>query len=118
MIDAVTIRRTFEAFLWSGSELEERDHDHFVALLHGHVWLLLPEVEGLAQRMRGEHQRTALYVAAQTRRTLRSLQTAPPQARSMLLWDLANRCRALLTLYQRPGPLDARPAGPDGGDRR
>ncbi|MEU9482048.1 DUF6415 family natural product biosynthesis protein [Streptomyces sp. NPDC048191] len=69
-------------------------------LLLGHVNLLLPEVDELAHRTRGEHQQSAVHIIACTRRTLRAVGGTVP-ADASRLWDLATHCQALLTLYQQ-----------------
>ncbi|MGW1807184.1 DUF6415 family natural product biosynthesis protein [Streptomyces sp. NPDC002078] len=97
-IDIDTIRRTCEAVLWAPRlSGDERD---VAALLLGHVNLLLPEVDDLVSRTRGEQQQTAVHVISCTRRTLRAA-GGVAQADASSLWDLATHCRALLTLYQQ-----------------
>ncbi|MFI8992166.1 DUF6415 family natural product biosynthesis protein [Streptomyces antimycoticus] len=104
-IDADTIRRTYQAVLYASGALPAEKRKQLRDLLRGHVQLLLPEVAAYKPRMRGEYQRTTAHVTTRAHRLL-----AKKDADG---WELAIQCRALLTLYQHPGPLDEQSAEDD-----
>ncbi|MGO4417225.1 DUF6415 family natural product biosynthesis protein [Streptomyces sp. MCAF7] len=104
-IDADTIRRTYQAVLWASGALSAEKRKQLRDLLRGHVQLLLPEVAAYEPRMRGEYRRTTVHVMTRARRMLAK--------KDIDGWDLAIQCRALLTLYLHPGPLDEQSAGAD-----
>ncbi|MDX3232578.1 DUF6415 family natural product biosynthesis protein [Streptomyces sp. ME19-01-6] len=100
-IDARTIQRTYQAVLWGSGALTAEKRTELGDLLRGHIQLLLPEVAVYEPRMRGEYQRTTVHIITRARRLLGK--------KDADVWDLAVQCRALLTLYLHPGPLE--PAG-------
>ncbi|MFI6494333.1 DUF6415 family natural product biosynthesis protein [Streptomyces sp. NPDC050564] len=108
-VDADTIRQTYEAVLWTGAPGDEQEQ--LGDLLVGHVQLLLPEVSEYVPRMRGAQQSTALHVITRTRHLLEDGPGASPQEETSRIWNLATQCRALLTLYLHPGPLNERAVG-------
>lgn len=110
-VDAATILRTYEEVLWGWVTTPPIEECERVGLLlRGHVQLLLPELTAYAPRMRGEQQRTAVHVIVRTRRMLEDGAGTAAQIEAPHLRDPATQCRALLTLYQHPGPLDDQPA--------
>jgi hypothetical protein len=101
VVDADTIRETYEAALGAPAPVPKEERALLGELLHGHVRLLFTEVAAYAPRMQGEQQRTAVHVMTRTRHLLEAgIGTSP-----MDIWNLATQCRALLALYQHPGPL-------------
>ncbi|AWW35364.1 DUF6415 family natural product biosynthesis protein [Streptomyces cadmiisoli] len=102
-VDSETIRQSYEAVLSASRRLASEDWERLGGLLRGHVQLLVPELAGVEPRMRGEQRRTARHVLAGTRHRLaEGIGTS-----SKGVWDLAIQCRALLTLHEHPGPLQA-----------
>ncbi|KUN16497.1 hypothetical protein AQJ23_45100 [Streptomyces antibioticus] len=104
-VDADMIRETYGLVLGTGGVaalLGER--------LLGHVHLLLFDVMAGVPRMRGEWQRAAEHVVAQT---LEMLDAGVDLHGD--LWGLAVQCRALLCLRQCLVPLER---SADGEDRR
>lgn len=97
-IDARTIQRTYQAVLWGSGVLTAEKRTQLGDFLRGHIQLLLPEVAVYEPRMRGEYQRSTAHIITRTRRLLAKENTD--------VWDLAVQCRALLTLYLHPGPLE------------
>jgi hypothetical protein len=100
-VDTDTIRETCGAVLWASTAVQGEERALLGELLRGHVQLLVPEVDAAAPGMEGEWQRTAVHVVTRTRQMLENgIGTS-----AMDVWNLATQCRALLTLYQLPGPL-------------
>ncbi|MFD8386550.1 DUF6415 family natural product biosynthesis protein [Streptomyces sp. NPDC059679] len=98
-IDTHTIQRTYQAVLWASGSLPAEKRKQLRELLRGHVQLLVPEVAAYEPRMQDEYRRTAVHVMTRARRTLAT--------KNADAWDLAMQCRALLTLYLHPGPLES-----------
>ncbi|WP_435208495.1 DUF6415 family natural product biosynthesis protein [Streptomyces sp. bgisy034] len=108
-LDADTIRTAYDSVLWAvrlptGEELEALKKQ-----LQGHVQLLLPEVQDLARRMLGDMRRLAIHVLVRASQLLEEHADGSPASDA---FDLATMTRALLTLYQYPGPL-GEPTGAD-----
>ncbi|MER6121755.1 DUF6415 family natural product biosynthesis protein [Streptomyces sp. NPDC001795] len=102
-IDTTTIRQTYDAGFCCASTAEaDRLHD----LLTAHVQLLIPEVYALTPRMREDQRRLTDLVICRAKEHLEKRLEEWRAAPVTHVYDLATSSRALLTLYEYPGPLD------------
>lgn len=108
-LDADTIRTAYDGVLGSVRLPAGGELDTLKQQLQGHVQLLVPEVQDLAARMRGEMRWLAVHVLVRAFQLLEEYADGAPACDAD---DLATMARALLTLYQHPGPL-AHPTGAD-----
>ncbi|MGI5380742.1 DUF6415 family natural product biosynthesis protein [Streptomyces sp. CA-251387] len=114
-IDTATIRQAYTAGLdvWGYCPPEPEVWALLRDQLTGHVQLLLPEIKGVAARMRGETRLTAVHVIRRAHHGMEGMTGTSPLAQSWHIQDLVVIARALLILYENPGPLGA-PS--DGGE--
>lgn len=108
-VDADTIRTAHDCALWATRPPTSEELDTLNKQLQGHVQLLVPEVQDLAARMRGEMRRLAVHVLV---RAFQLMEEYADGSTACDAYDLATMARALLTLYQHPGPLGP-PIGAD-----
>ncbi|MBT2418048.1 hypothetical protein J7F01_08680 [Streptomyces sp. ISL-22] len=108
-LDADTIRTAYDAVLWAPCLPTGEELDILKEQLQGHVQLLVPDVQDLAARMRGEMRRLAIHVVVRASQLLEEDADGAPACDA---YDLATMTRALLTLHQQPGPL-GEPTGAD-----
>lgn len=108
-LDADTIRTAYDSVLWAPRLPTGEELDTLKEQLQGHVQLLVPEVQDLAARMRGEMRRLAVHVLVRAFQLLEEYADGSPACEA---YDLATMARALLTLHQYPGPL-GEPTGAD-----
>ncbi|WP_432198887.1 DUF6415 family natural product biosynthesis protein [Streptomyces sp. bgisy027] len=114
-IDAKTIRKAYTDVLWEPFLPTAAELDKTCEQLAGHVGLLIPEVMGLAARMRSERsgmRAIAIHCLVRAHQTLATDPAAGSPVRAHHLYDLATTVRALLTLWEHPGPL-GEPTGKD-----
>ncbi|MET9812323.1 DUF6415 family natural product biosynthesis protein [Streptomyces sp. NPDC006355] len=113
-VDAQTIRETCTVGLevWVICPPELVKMKTLLGRLRGHVQLLVPEVTAVVARMRGEMRRTAVYVIVRAHHLLEEGVGTSPAAQACHAQDLAVISRALLTLFENPGPLGP-PTGQD-----
>ncbi|MEU0073515.1 DUF6415 family natural product biosynthesis protein [Streptomyces sp. NPDC006332] len=113
-VDAQTIRETYTVGLevWGTCPPELVKMKILLGRLRGHVQLLVPEVTAIAARMRGEIRRTAIYVIVRAHHLLEESAGKSPATQACHAQDLAVISRALLTLFENPGPLGP-PTGQD-----
>lgn len=111
--DAQTIRETYNGVLWAPYLPEATELDMLGRRLTGHVQFLVPEVTRLAARMRGITRFTAVHVLRHAHQTLTEEAGDLPPVTAVHVQDLAVIARALLTLYEHPGPLGP-PTGEEG----
>ncbi|KUO19056.1 DUF6415 family natural product biosynthesis protein [Streptomyces dysideae] len=108
-LDADTIRMAYDSVLWAPRLPTGEELDTLKEQLQGHVQLLVPDVQDLAARMRGEMRRLTVHVLVRAFQLLEEYADGPPACD---VYDLATIARALLTLYRHPGPLGV-PTGAD-----
>ncbi|MFF4501627.1 DUF6415 family natural product biosynthesis protein [Streptomyces sp. NPDC001401] len=108
-LDADTIQTAYDSVLWAPRLPTGEDLGTLKRQLQGHVQLLIPEVQDLAAGMRGEMRRLAVHVLVRALQLLTEYVGGSPACDA---FDLATMARALLTLYQHPGPL-GEPTGAD-----
>lgn len=113
-VDAQTIRETYTVGLevWGTCPPELVKMKTLLGRLRGHVQLLVPEVTAVAARMRGEMRRTAIYVIVRAHHLLDEGAGKSPAPQACHAQDLAVISRALLALFENPGPLGP-PTGQD-----
>ncbi|MGC9538395.1 DUF6415 family natural product biosynthesis protein [Streptomyces sp. UG1] len=109
LVDADTIRKAYEALLWAPRLPTGEELDTLKKQFQGHMQLLMPEVQSLTARMRGEMRWLAVHVLVRASQLLEEYADGSPACD---VYDLATMSRALLTLHQHPGPL-AEPIGAD-----
>lgn len=104
-VDAEVIRESYSAAFNAWDACPEGERELLRDRLVGHVQLLLPEVEELAACMRGFPRSVAVHVLVRGYQALGEGQG--PHASGLLIYaqDLAIAARALLTLWENPGPL-------------
>ncbi|MEU0058486.1 DUF6415 family natural product biosynthesis protein [Streptomyces sp. NPDC006334] len=109
-VDEHSIREACNDVLWAKSLPTGRQLDATCEQLAGHVGLLIPEVMGLAARMRTSMRLMAVHCLVRAHQAL----AVDPGAgrREAYVYDVATCARALLTLLERPGPL-GEPVGED-----
>ncbi|MFM9582133.1 DUF6415 family natural product biosynthesis protein [Streptomyces caniscabiei] len=106
-VDAHTIRETYTVGLdvWGTCPPELVKLKTLLGRLRGHVQLLVPEVTAIAACMRGEMRHTAVYVIVRAHHLLEEGAGKSQVAKACQAQDLAVISRALLTLFENPGPL-------------
>ncbi len=106
-VDAETIRRTYTTGLdgWGTYPPEPEATAGLRDRLSGHVRLLVPEVTDAAARMRGERRHAAVHVLVRAHHLLEEGTGESPAAQAYYVRGLAAVARALLALYEDPGPL-------------
>ncbi|MFJ9585328.1 DUF6415 family natural product biosynthesis protein [Streptomyces acidicola] len=103
-VDAQVIRETYTGLLYAARRLETTELDKVRSRLTGHVQLLVPEVMALAARMRGMTRSTAVHCLVWAYQLVENADGLTTE-RQVHVQDLAIVARALLTLYEHPGPL-------------
>ncbi|MFE4579384.1 DUF6415 family natural product biosynthesis protein [Streptomyces chartreusis] len=101
------IRQAYTAGLevWVCRPQEPEQWEELRDRLVGHVNLLVPELTGAAARMRGEYRLCAVHVIVRAHHLVEEGSGDSPAARACHIQDLAVIARALLALYENPGPL-------------
>ncbi|WP_438307066.1 DUF6415 family natural product biosynthesis protein (plasmid) [Streptomyces sp. HUAS TT11] len=114
LIDAAAIRQAYNAGfqVWVGGEEEQESVLVLRDRLEGHVTLLLPEVEDVTARMRGEWRRMGIHVLIRAHHVMNGNGGTSPQEQAVYVQDLAVMSRSLLALYEHAGPLGV-PVGVD-----
>ncbi|MGW2556574.1 DUF6415 family natural product biosynthesis protein [Streptomyces sp. NPDC001635] len=118
-IDAADIRQAYNAGfeVWVGGEEEQASVVGLRYRLEEHIRLLLPEVEDVTARMRGEWRRLGIHVLIRAYHVMKDSGGTSPQAHALYVQDLAELSRSLLALYEHPVPLGAAGCrGRRGGD--
>ncbi|MFE1854914.1 DUF6415 family natural product biosynthesis protein [Streptomyces sp. NPDC059489] len=107
MIDAAAIRQAYNAGfqVWVDSEEEQENVQGLRDRLKQHVTLLLPEVEDVTARTRGEWRRMGIHVLIRAHHIMNDNGGTSPQAQAAYVQDLAALSRSLLALYEHAGPL-------------
>ncbi|MFI1703086.1 DUF6415 family natural product biosynthesis protein [Streptomyces griseoruber] len=103
-VDADTIRETYTSVLFRAFLPENSELDKALGQLTGHVQLLVPEVVALAARMRGITRYMAVQCLVRAYQLVQD-EDGPSTAPQVHVQDLAIVARALLALYEHPGPL-------------
>ncbi|TFV29708.1 hypothetical protein E4K10_49460 [Streptomyces sp. T1317-0309] len=113
VIDPEAVRETYNAALqlWV-SHKTQPSVDELCDRMKEHIALLLPEVEQLAARMRGEQRRLGIHVLTRVNRFMSPGVSDGAHRPAGYIQDLAGLSRSLLGLYEHPGPL-GEPAGVD-----
>ncbi|MGY1583807.1 DUF6415 family natural product biosynthesis protein [Streptomyces sp. MN13] len=106
LVDADTIRQTYEAVLWATRPLTGDQRVRLASLLRGHAQTLEPELAAVEPRMSGQRRRTAVHVLTRARRLLGK----GPGSSLDEVWDLATQGRAMQTPLEHPGPLNPGPS--------
>ncbi|MGW9590259.1 DUF6415 family natural product biosynthesis protein [Streptomyces chartreusis] len=109
-LDADTIQTAYDFVLWAPRLPTGAELDTLKQQLQGHVQLLVLDVQDLSPRMRGEMRRLTVHVLVRAFQLLEEYADGSPACDA---FDLATMARALLTLYQHPGPL-GKPTGAEG----
>ncbi|MZG18554.1 hypothetical protein GTY44_34590 [Streptomyces sp. SID5914] len=109
-LDADTIRAVYDGVLRAVRLPTGEELDILKQQLQGHVQLLVPDVQDLAARLRGEMRRLAVHVLVRAFQLLKEY--ADNGAPACDAYHLATMARALLMLYQHPGAL-GEPTGAD-----
>lgn len=114
-LDTTMIRKTYTDVLWAPGLPVAEELDWTCEVLAGHVGLLIPEVMGVAARMRTARRfgmrEVAIHCLVRAHQTLAADPGAGSHVRAHHIYDIATVSRALLTLLERPGPLAAEPTG-------
>ncbi|REE63990.1 hypothetical protein BX257_6653 [Streptomyces sp. 3212.3] len=113
VIDSAAVRETYNAALqvWVCDKTQPRV-DELCGRMKDHIALLLPEVEDLAVRMRGEQRRLGIHVLTRVHRFMSHDGRDGAHRPAGYVQDLAGLSRALLGLYEHPGLL-GEPTGVD-----
>lgn len=104
-LDVQMIRETYTGILYAARLPEATELDNSLGRLRGHIQLLAPEVMALAARMRGMTRRTAVHYLVWAYQLVQEEEDDLSAAAEVRVQDLAIVARALLTLYEYPGPL-------------
>ncbi|MGW2067316.1 DUF6415 family natural product biosynthesis protein [Streptomyces sp. NPDC001953] len=106
VIDPAAVRATYNAALqvWVSDKTQPKV-DELCDQMRNHIALLLPEVEDLTARMRGEQRRLGIHVLTRVHRFMSHDDSSGPQRPAGYVHDLAGLSRSLLGLYEHPGPL-------------
>lgn len=106
-VDAATIRQAYTDGLdvWGYCPPEPEKLTQLSETLIGHVQLLVPTLTEVAARMRGETRRTAVHVIVRAHHLTEEGTGDSLTAQACHVQDLAVIARALLVLYENPGPL-------------
>ncbi|MEU6495700.1 DUF6415 family natural product biosynthesis protein [Streptomyces sp. NPDC046984] len=107
LIDAAAIRQAYNAGfqVWVDGVEEQESVLCLRDRLEEHVTLLLPEVEDVTARTRGEWRRMGIHVLIRAHHVMNGNGGTSPQEQAAYVQDLAALSRSLLALYEHPGPL-------------
>ncbi|ARP71391.1 hypothetical protein LK07_18275 [Streptomyces pluripotens] len=103
-LDVRMVRETYTGILYAAGLPEATELGNSLGRLRGHILLLVPEVMALAARMRGMTRCTAVHCLVWAYQLMEE-EDDNPAAPEIRLQDLAIVARALLALYEHPGPL-------------
>ncbi|GHE58532.1 DUF6415 family natural product biosynthesis protein [Streptomyces capitiformicae] len=106
-LDAQTIRESYETGfdVWGVNLVKGASGlAELRLLLTGHLQLLVPEVTDVVARMRGFTRSVGIHCLAQAHQILDDAKERSPAEERFLVHDLAVNARALLALYEMPGP--------------